>query len=97
MDELRNLAARARRGDVVAESELRSRLEGPMAHIIRRAVRVNAGAGLFRRVRCAAENAAAAEPFQPFDGIGRVARRVCDGVIGGLRGPANPLKETLRI
>jgi hypothetical protein len=101
MNELQNLAARARTGDAIAAAELRERLEGPLAYLVRRAMRADVPVtALERRVRAElGRTSPVSYGAQERDRIaGRVARRICDGVVNGPPPvAAHALMETVRM
>jgi hypothetical protein len=90
MNELNQLAVKARTGDRAAAAELRRELEGHMAHIIRRAMRArDNGSRLGHRILAEAVRIAPKASEWPSEDRaaleGRIARRVCDSVMGNLR------------
>jgi hypothetical protein len=104
MHELQYLVTRVGAGDPTAVAELRRELEGRMVPIIRRTMRTRTGSStLARRILAEAERVAGKPggwSSEEREGIiPRVARRVCEAVITGLRPGASENRlamETVR-
>lgn len=100
MNELLQLADRARRNDPTAAGDLRRALESRMGPIIRRAMRRGVGdTALNRRILVEADREGdRPDRLSPHECEERVVRRLCDSVLARLRPFGNgraPVRDTI--